>query len=455
MAAQKIIQRGMRWQVGDGNKIRVWHDSWIPRPTTHKVLTPEIPQASNALVCELINRATNEWNKGLIERWFLPEDREAILSIPLSSTSTQDRVVWAVNNSGKFTVKSAYVLALEESTPETMADCSDESTRSKLWKSIWRMKTPQKIKHFAWRAGRNILATKSNLTQRRIISDGTCDLCGQEQETVCHLLWTCDHAKEVWRNSKFALPFEILSHWSFLDVVAQLQSCDQFRPGQLEQFISVCWGIWKNRNDLRMGGKGRAGRTVLKNAIHLVEEFRAVNEAKTEHQMGPEATVSWKPPSHGFYKINLDGAVFLKNKQAGAGVIIRNEAGEVIAALSKKWKWPLGALEAEAKALEAGVEFARDVGISEAEFESDSLVLCNAVQGLISPPVSVLNVLAGVMNQLSRFRQWSITHIKRQGNVPAHLLAQYAKDVEDYVAWLEEYPSLIEHACMHDRNVPG
>ena len=237
-------------------------------------------------------------------------------------------------------------------------------------------------------------------------------------------------------------------------MVAQLQRCDQSRPGQLEQFISVCWGIWKNRNDLRMGGKGRAGRTVLKNAIHLVEEFRVANEAKIEQRMGPEATVSWKPPSHGLYKINLDGAVFSKNKQAGAGVIIRNEAGEVIAALSKKWKWPLGALEAEAKALEVGVEFARDVGISEAEFESDSLVICNALQGLASPPSSVMNVLAGVINHLSRFRQWSITHIKRQGNVPAHLLAQHAEYVEDYVAWLEECPSLIDHACMHDRNVP-
>ena len=29
MAAQSIIQRGMRWQVGDGNKIRVWHDKWV------------------------------------------------------------------------------------------------------------------------------------------------------------------------------------------------------------------------------------------------------------------------------------------------------------------------------------------------------------------------------------------------------------------------------------------
>ena len=124
----------------------------------------------------------------------------------------------------------------------------------------------------------------------------------------------------------------------------------------------------------------------------------------------------------------------------------------MIAALSKKWKCPLGATEAEAKALEAGVEFAKDVGIREAKFESDSLLICNALQGLTSPPSSVMNVLSGVMNQVSYFRQWKITHTKRQGNVPAHLLAQHAKNIEDYVAWLEEM-SLIEHACVHDRNV--
>lgn len=45
----------------------------------------------------------------------------------------------------------------------------------------------------------------------------------------------------------------------------------------------------------------------------------------------------------------------------------------MIVALSKKWKCPLGAIEAEAKALEVGVEFAKDVGIREVEFESDSL----------------------------------------------------------------------------------
>ena len=375
------------------------------------------------------------------------------MGIPLSSSNTNDRIVWAENRSGKFTVKSAYVLALEEKVHNTRADCSDESARRKIWKTIWKLRIPQKIKHFAWRAGRDILATKSNLAKRRITPNGICDLCGHNEETVSHLLWGCDHAKEVWMNSKMVLPFEISTQWHFLDVVANLQECEHYRPRQLENFISVCWSIWKDRNDLRTGGKGKMGRTIVRSATHLVEEFALANEEKTEAQADPTPLASWQPPSQGCYKVNMDGAVFQNRKQAGAGVIIRDGAGEVIAVLSKKWRCPLGAVEAEAKAVEAGVNFAWEIGIREAEFEMDSLTICNALHGLVSPPSSIVNVLAGVRNRVSSFRQWKFTHIKRQGNVPAHLLAQHARIVEDYSTWLEECPTLIADACMQDRNV--
>ena len=173
----------------------------------------------------------------------------------------------------------------------------------------------------------------------------------------------------------------------------------------MEKFISVCWGIWKDRNDLQMGGKGKMGRTILQSATHLVEEFWLTNEEKTEYQADPVPMATWQPPSQGFYKVNMDGTVFMNKKQAGVGVIIRDGDGEVIVALSKKWKCPLGAIEAEAKALEAEVNFAWEVGIREAEFEIDLLMICNALHGLVSPPSSVVNVLAGVRNQVSSFRQ--------------------------------------------------
>ena len=43
---------------------------------------------------------------------------------------------------------------------------------------------------------------------------------------------------------------------------------------------------------------------------------------------------------------------------------------------------PLGAIETEAKALETGMQFARDVGIQEFILESDSLVLICSLLGL-------------------------------------------------------------------------
>ena len=105
--------------------------------------------------------------------------------------------------------------------------------------------------------------------------------------------------------------------------------------------------------------------------------------------------------------------VFSRKKQARARAIIMNGEGQVVAALSKRWNYPLGAIKAEEKAWEAGVLFAGDMGIQDVEFEGDSLVVCNALQGLASPPSLVANVLTGFLNQASLFRQWKITHIKR------------------------------------------
>ena len=198
---------------------------------------------------------------------------------------------------------------------------------------------------------------------------------------------------------------EIAKSWSFLDVVEQLKRCEETRPSILEQVIAVCWGIWKNRNELRIGGKGKSGRTILRSAMNLVEEFRMENEPRKESQVDVTPTISWQPPSCGCYKINTDGAVFSTSKQAGAGVIIRDGAGEVVAVLSKKWNYPLGAIEAKAKAVEAGVIFAHDVGIRDAEFETDSLEIYNALRGHSAPPSSVVNVVAGTLNHASLFRQ--------------------------------------------------
>ena len=121
-----------------------------------------------------------------------------------------------------------------------------------------------------------------------------------------------------------------------------------------------------------MRGSGKPRRMILKNALHLVEEYNTTNDSRQGDKPGVGPAKIWKPLDSKRYKVNVDGAVFEHQKKARIGVVIRDERGEVVAALSKIVNASLGAVEIEAKAMEAEVSFARDVGIREAVFEGDS-----------------------------------------------------------------------------------
>ncbi|KAG6641582.1 hypothetical protein CIPAW_09G084200 [Carya illinoinensis] len=40
MAAQSIVKDGLTWRVGNGKRVAIWHDEWIPQPVSHKVRSP-------------------------------------------------------------------------------------------------------------------------------------------------------------------------------------------------------------------------------------------------------------------------------------------------------------------------------------------------------------------------------------------------------------------------------
>ena len=57
-----------------------------------------------------------------------------------------------------------------------------------FWKSIWKLKTPGKIKQFLWKSYTNSLHTRENLLKRTILHDPLCHLCAKEPENVLHAL---------------------------------------------------------------------------------------------------------------------------------------------------------------------------------------------------------------------------------------------------------------------------
>ena len=259
--------------MGKEEKIHIWRDRWVLCPSTYKIITPKKQLPQGQWVKNLLKKDSNEWDVPLVRQTFLSQDADAILSIPLSASGAQDRMVWSENKSGKFTIWSAYWLAQLDRGGEGRAECSNPTSVKRIWRGVWSMDLPNKVKHFAWKACRNILATKENLWKRKITRDGVCEGCKKEIESTGHLFWTCQKAKEVWSHSKLAFPFQVSPTWDFMDVMSHLLKWSEASPGLPERVVMVCWGMWKNRNEVRNGGQDRTGSAIVRSSLRLLDEF--------------------------------------------------------------------------------------------------------------------------------------------------------------------------------------
>ena len=74
----------------------------------------------------------------------------------------------------------------------------------------------------------------------------------------------------------------------------------------------------------------------------------------------------------------------------------------------------------------------------------DSKIISGAILGNATPPIIIANVILGIQQQLQVFQMVQVSHVKRQGNKPTHILAHYAKGIDSYVAQIKENPSMIE-----------
>lgn len=93
--------------------------------------------------------------------------------------------------------------------------------------------------------------------------------------------------------------------------------------------------------------------------------------------------------------------------------------------------------------MEEAIDFAWDVGIR------DALVVSDAVRGLSSPPVAISNIVSGMCLRMQDFCSVQVLHVRQVGNKPAHILYQYARDLDSYVTWVEKISVIIESTLAH------
>lgn len=78
------MKAGLVWHVGDGSKIKIWEDKWLPNLPSVTVQSLVRRLEREARVKELIDEGTRWWNMPLVMEIFNEEEAKIFVVCPLA-----------------------------------------------------------------------------------------------------------------------------------------------------------------------------------------------------------------------------------------------------------------------------------------------------------------------------------------------------------------------------------
>ena len=141
------------------------------------------------MVSMLIDGPSQHWKESLIHQLFEPSSAKAILSIPLASHRSNDKLIWVPCSKGEFAVKLAYKVTNLHSSQSPLID--------QLWRRLWKIKVHERIKMLLWRIASNTISVKEILAQRMGLENQVCELCHEATKSSYHLFCHCLVARAI------------------------------------------------------------------------------------------------------------------------------------------------------------------------------------------------------------------------------------------------------------------
>ncbi|KAK9913636.1 hypothetical protein M0R45_037446 [Rubus argutus] len=456
LAGRETISLGARWQVNNGKSIQVWEDRWVPNiPDGMLHPLPTSNRFTPLFANEIIKEDTHSWRTDHIDSFIPNSEVIAINNIVIGDANVDDRMIWPMEKSGKYTVRSGYHF-LHNPIATIPKSSSSHGINKKVWSIIWGIDTLPKIKHFLWRVLTNSLPTGLNLYRRKLLKSPICSICGEFEESVEHCILLCAWTECTWFGSSLGLliPKQAITTFdAWLIALANMKlptSCT--KQDLLSLFAFVAWNIWKGRCEAVYKSTPPTPSQTINTVRRQCLEFKQARcgVAKPTHTIPTPANAAWAPLLDPLIKINVDGAWDSTSKVAGAGVIIRGQNGNFIAG-SATISSTSSVIEAEAAALVKGMKLAVQLNLDNVVLESDSQELINALDNHIErgnwriyPFLTEFHRLRAALCNVSW--RW----ISRQANRAADTAAKLAKSRLSTDVWVNRPPTCLIDVLTSD-----
>ncbi|GLT29392.1 hypothetical protein SLA2020_042640 [Shorea laevis] len=167
LKCRDVLHLGMRWRVGSGMQIRLWHDVWAGNSKLLEVALSPIPHhLLDLTVAAIINNS--EW------------DLEQLTGL------LPDHLLQTI---------SAIPLPIQSRLPDI--------PEAGEWAWIWQLCCPEQVKLFVWLLKKERILTNSVHFDGHMASTPVCPRCEQSLETPFHLFRDCYYSRLVWDATSF------------------------------------------------------------------------------------------------------------------------------------------------------------------------------------------------------------------------------------------------------------
>ena len=254
-AGWDVFSQHISYTVGDGSRLRFWHDMWcgdLPLRSQFPSLfqLARAPEASVADLCHFqgtncvwdiaFNRSVQDWELEMIESFM------TLIYSSRIRPGVADSLCWNPSSRGLFEVRSFYSILIHPISQDSFP-----------WKGVWKAKVPPRVAFFVWTSALGKILTTDNLRKRRVMIQDWCCMCKSSGESVNHLLLHCPVAWELW--SMVLILFGIT--WVMPRGVVDLLNCwhgprSKSEAGKIWKMTPHClmWCIWQERNDRTFNG---------------------------------------------------------------------------------------------------------------------------------------------------------------------------------------------------------